>query len=103
MPPVKSSKEKDHVLKRVSCDRGKTYFVYVKQYVWSISNSNSNNINNNNNNSNNNSNNNNNNSNKCTANNITTDNDNNNPLFTSHKVRSLRGDCSTNRGHLENY
>ena len=30
-------------------------------------------------------------------------NNNNNPIFTSHKVRSLRGNRSTNRGHIGNY
>ena len=32
-----------------------------------------------------------------------TDNNNNDPIFTCHKVRSLRENRSTNRGHLENY
>ena len=34
---------------------------------------------------------------------ITINNNNNNPIFTSHKVRSLRGNRSTNRGHLGNF
>ena len=34
---------------------------------------------------------------------IITINNNNNPIFTSHKVRSLRGNRSTNRGHLGNF
>ena len=46
--------------------------------IQTLSNSNSNNNNNNNNNN--------------------TDNDNNNPMFTSHKVRSLRDNHSTKKG-----
>ena len=36
-------------------------------------------------------------------NNNTDNNNNNDPIFTCHKVRSLRENRSTNRGHLENY
>ena len=37
------------------------------------------------------------------TNNNNTDNNNNDPIFTCHKVRSLKENRSTNRGHLKNY